>query len=205
MLLAVLSMKSIRPTDEIVREYDTYYLNDPHKWAIEVRNQFMLSVISEPKRLLDIGCGNGHTLVSVSRVYPDANLYGVDLSGVACRLTREKLPDVEIFQGLIEDYKPDVKFDWVLCLGVAEHFEDVRSVLRIIRKIEAEHYYFEIPNNLKYSRGGAGYRRLSVGSKQWEWHLPRHVWVSHFVEAGFVIEKTLVGKKRTWEFIWTLI
>jgi tRNA (guanine-N7-)-methyltransferase len=61
---------------------------------------------------VEIGCGNGHFLVSYASGRPDALLFGIDLKGRRCRRAREKaekrgLVNVHILHGPAESYLVD--------------------------------------------------------------------------------------------------
>lgn len=193
----------------LIAEYDAYFTEKPGKWAVEARNKFAVDVIlnvTHADTILDIGCGNGHTLAYFGNEFPDAKLYGIDISPVACDLARENSGAV-VECTFIEDYHPDMKFDIVLCMGTAEHFEHPVDGLKSIRELTGGYFYLEAPNNLSYSpgpSGNEGYRRLSVGSHQLEWHWTREQWEQAIAYAGFEVVRSLQGLKPAWEFVWLL-
>ena len=193
----------IHPLEE---EYDAWYREYPDKWTGQNRNEFMLTVIGwypEPESIIEIGCGNGHTLKTLSLAYPKAGIYGLELSGEALRLTKAKVPSVTTIHSALEEYT-DNGFDCVVCMGVAEHFENLGRSLLSLRDITDGICYLEVPNNLLYSPGEHCYRRLCRGSQQWEWHLTREEWEKQIEFADFRILESFVGQKAPWEFIWVL-
>lgn len=196
--------------DTLIAEYDRYFLNDPDKWTGPKRNQFAEKVLEKynitPDYILDVGCGNGHTLKHFKGVYPDAELHGLDLSPVACEIARQNVEGSVISKGFVENANFDVLFDLILCMGVAEHFLDIKNGLRAMRKLlyERELLYLEIPNCLQYDPGEEGYRRLSVGSRQMEWHLKRETWETLIIASGFTIIEAVKGLQPAWEFVWVL-
>lgn len=195
---------------DLVKEYDDYYTDNPRKWAVDARNQFAFEQIAkssqgqEPKTILDVGCGNGHTLKYFGQKYPQASLFGIDISPVASRLA-EANSGATVATCFIEDYKPEFGFDLVLCMGVAEHFADPLEGLKKIRALMPNGIlYLEIPDNTTYSPGGEGYRRLSVGSRQLEWHWTRDTWESVILKSGFGILDRVEGLKPAWRLVWLL-
>jgi SAM-dependent methyltransferase len=188
---------------DLIKEYDDFYNGDNNKWTDDVRNDFAYRHLEwyTPKRFLDIGCGNGHTIRYFQK-YFDCEFYGLDLSPVACTIARKTGATIE--QGFIEDYEPDVMFDMITCMGVAEHFVDVHRGLTAIKSILDGVLYLEVPNCLSYSPGGPGFRRLERGSRQWEWHLPRETWEEKIKSAGFEIVENIKGNRPFWEFVWVL-
>jgi SAM-dependent methyltransferase len=202
---------------ELIREYDAYYTEDPGKWTGAKRNRFAEQVLAQcdihPRALLDVGCGNGHTLKHFGALYPQAELYGMDLSPVACSIARQNVKGSTILNAFVEEFsEPSLYFDLILCMGVAEHFLSLRAGFRAMRNLLSKQdpkykqglLYLEIPNCLAYSLGEEGYRRLSCGSRQMEWHLPRERWEQIIQDTGFRIVKALTGKHPAWEFAWVL-
>lgn len=63
-------------------------------------------------KALDIGCGTGIVTHDIASHYPNAQVYGVDLSPVP--IVREKLPNIEYIQANFDDLtnprEPDSRF-----------------------------------------------------------------------------------------------
>jgi trans-aconitate methyltransferase len=193
--------------NDFIEEYDQRYRNDPNKWAMPERDAFMADVISRldtPESIIDIGCGNGHSLAYIDPLFPETDLYGIDLSMVALEQMMEKIPRATPIHGAIEDIADISEYDISICLGTAEHFIDLMDGLCALRKVTKKYCYMELPNNLDYSPGEHTFRKMTFGSKQWEWHLPRDKWEELFEEAGFSILESYSGKRNVWEFIWVL-
>ena len=191
----------------LIAEYDDWYKRKPKKWTSHARNLFMINKITQyppPRNLLDVGCGNGHTLQAVQGVYPDCQLYGMDISREALALTRKKVEGIQTIHKFVDQADLKMKFEWVLCMGVAEHFEDLMPSLKRLKALTGSYCYMEIPHCLNYSPGEETYRRLSSGSRQWEWHLTRDTWEQHLYAAGFEIVEAITGENRAWKFVWVL-
>ena len=196
--------------DELVLEYDHFYKLDPDLWdSPAVDEQACLIIKSHngnPWSILDVGCGNGHSLVKMRQEFPKAALYGIDLSGEAIRLASGKLPEAKFYQGYVEDFEPGGTFDVISVIGVAEHFIDIHRGLRSIARLMGRNglCYILAPNNLAYSPGPHTYRRLEGGSRQMEWHLDRGEWRQQISDAGLEIVAEYTGKSAVDEFIWML-
>lgn len=55
----------------LIEEYDLFYTKNPSIWIDDTRNRFALSALSSylkqaPVSVLDVGCGNGHTILEVA-------------------------------------------------------------------------------------------------------------------------------------------
>ncbi len=197
-----------RSREEIQQEYDEFYKANPNKWGGTDRSSFMIEqlrpIIPGPLTVLDFGCGQGIALENYQKSNPFAELYGIDISEEAIRLAKERVPDAHF---TTENEFEDIKtFGLVFCLGVAEHMEDLKSFLRELRgRLDRDGIcYIEVPHNLVYSKGPETFRRMTVGSKQVEWHLSRTKWEILLFDAGFNVIKRLKGPKPSWEYIWIL-
>ena len=193
---------------EIQREYDALYKSKPKKWSSLDRSNFMIEALkkhtSNVNTVIDIGCGIGVALENYGRHNPGAKLYGTDFSKEAISLSQKLIPNGRF---TTQDEFDDIKqFDLVMCLGVAEHVEDLPPFLISLKhKLTPNGFcYFEVPHNLEYSKGPETFRRLETRSRQWEWHYPREKWESLLLTAGFEIVEKCVGLNATWEFIWIL-
>lgn len=101
-----------------------------------------LSIIIPNKnaRILEIGCGDGTTLQYLhERGY--TNLTGMDISPVALKRAREKLPDeVELIQGAVDEFKGK-HWEYTVSCDVLEHVPPFRvtptlkTLLRITEKL----------------------------------------------------------------------
>jgi len=67
---------------------------DATRWSFLFGREALLKTaagITSPRRVLEIGCGTGRNLLSLCRLFPDAELTGVDLSGVMLDKAWQKL------------------------------------------------------------------------------------------------------------------
>ena len=187
-----------------VEFYDNIYTSSPRKWTNVDRDYTAFKALSEyvnePGRMLDYGCGNGHTLAFFWSQWPDTVYTGVDISDVALELTEKRVPGIYSFKEL-----PDGMWDAITIMGVAEHFKAPAAELGYIAKhLSPDGYlYLEVPNCLVYSNNGyEGFRQTTAGSWQNEWHWRRDTWEQMIEEAGLEIVKSYTGSVPAWEYIW---
>lgn len=192
------------------QEYDDRYKKNPQKWNIPDRDNFALEVIKwhieKPTNILDIGCGNGHTLELLAKEFPEAELTGLEISKEAIALASSKVPKAKFVEKYLENYTSRIKFDLIINLGTIEHIEDLDQSLINLKKLLKQDgiIYFEAPDNLVYSPGDHSFRRLRIGSKQVEWHLTRWEWETKFEKANLEIVNSYYGQKLSWRNIWVL-
>jgi 2-polyprenyl-3-methyl-5-hydroxy-6-metoxy-1,4-benzoquinol methylase len=197
-----------RTREEIQQEYNEIYRKNPNKWPSTEKVEFMYEMLDPyaptPNNILDFGCGTGVALDWYHKKNPFANPYGIDISEEAIKLAQAKVPDARFTtKNEFEDIKT---FDLIWCLGTAEHMYHLQDFL-IDMKSRLTYdglFYLEVPNCLDYSKGPEAFRRTKIGSHQVEWHLKRNTWERHILKAGFIIVKSIKGKKAPWEFIWIL-
>ncbi len=85
-------------------------------------------------RVLDACCGSGAELLGLARRFPEAQLFGVDLSVTMVDLGRRHLSEagVEAWLGLADVHSlpfPDASFELVVSVGAINNFADKRRAL----------------------------------------------------------------------------
>jgi SAM-dependent methyltransferase len=185
--------------DERIEEYNQIFIQSPGIWSGGIeRDLFVTNYFLQPLSILDIGCGNGHTLQRLHQIWPGTIMRGLDWSPAAIGAAKFRFPDGRFLCGEIDDVM--LPADLVLCMGVAEHFVDL-SELSKIRRLMKGQLYLEIPHNLLGSPDKSeGFRRYG---RQEEWHLERETW-EKIIKQDFDIVKSVVGLEPAWEFIWIL-
>lgn len=93
-------------------------------------------------RVLDAGCGTGHTAVRIARDFPGVQVTGLDLSqaSLAAARTRARMEGVqgnlELRHGTIEAPNLSGPFDYIIAAGVLHHLADplagARSLARLL-------------------------------------------------------------------------
>lgn len=194
----------------LVDEYNAFYLDSPNRWASASHDEYVYKTVAPygpAVNLLDIGCGNGHTLQYFSERWTKSRCVGVDLSDVAIELAQKRLPSGTFICEFWET-SALVNFDMVLCVGTAEHFPDPLAGLKRLHDALTDDSiaYLEAPNCIGYpgAKQEEGFRRIQIGSRQTEWHLYRDSWEVLIDKAGLNIRQSKTGPTIYSEFVWIL-
>ena len=190
-------------TQELTKFYNDTYTAHPGMWENWWRDENVCQTLGEypePKHLLDIGCGNGHTLERLRIYYPGIHLYGLEISEVAIRLAECGSSDAEFYCGRFEEMERPRKFDRIISLGVFEH---MKKPIRAFEKVKEwltddGLFYIEVPDNARKSP--QGWYTALVGT-QIEWHLSDGFWSKIITASGLNIDKHIVDVKGT-NLIW---
>lgn len=88
-----------------------------------------------------MGCGTGHTTLSLAKNFPEASFLGIDLSGISIQkanslASRQNMANVTFQKkDLREDLSGVGEFEIVLCLGVLHHIKNRQNVFRNIARL----------------------------------------------------------------------
>lgn len=176
--------------DTFAREHDIddYYARSGAliRWVEKRRLSAVSAMVAAEAndRVLEVGCGGGHVL----RLFPHADLTGVDVSGEMLAKARRNLEGyrVALLKGELDDLNlPARSFDRVICSEVLEHVVDPEAILRGIQRllrpdgrVVVTFPNDHLVNKIKSVIRGCGltflppFRRISWGGDQY--HL--HVW-----------------------------
>ncbi|MDO8652457.1 MAG: class I SAM-dependent methyltransferase [Undibacterium sp.] len=99
-----------------------------------------------PRRILDFGCGTGRSLPWLKKYFPEAQLWGYDLSKVSLQAAHDACPDATLVSQW--DDLIDVRFDAVLAANVFHHIpplEQLHALSQCCRVLEdfGEMFLFE--------------------------------------------------------------
>ena len=81
--------------------------------------------------VLDIACGHGDALRKIRSRYPAARLTGIDLNPWATRAAQEatlSAAHIDFINGDAFAYKPEQKFDFIICSQFTHHLTDQQVV-----------------------------------------------------------------------------
>ena len=142
-------------------------MNKQNKNALEINKEYSNNyvqkvIISKPEfikdylddvsieKIVDLGCGDGNFLKSVSKFFPNKKLYGTDISDRRISGLKTQNPSFELNCGDIcsTPYESSF-FDFVNCEVVIEHVEDDKSLVSEIARILKPGKFLHISSVIK--------------------------------------------------------
>ncbi|MBF0106003.1 MAG: methyltransferase domain-containing protein [Deltaproteobacteria bacterium] len=134
----------VRVVDEFMT-YQSQVANTYDRRAIEA-----LGFPRNIKRVLDIGCGNGHHLKNLKALFPDSSWVGIDINSQLIKKAgqlHEGSKDVTFKNISVFDYKPDAPFDAVFSTitlqYLADRMDDFFKQLDLFLKPGGAVFFFE--------------------------------------------------------------
>jgi len=94
---------------------------------------------NKPKRILDFGCGAGRSLPYLEQYFPDAELWGYDVSPASLEVAAQRVPRAKLFSDW--SILADTHFDAIVAANVFHHIppEQRQPALSLCRQVLAEH------------------------------------------------------------------
>ena len=157
-------------------------------------------------RILDLGCGPGRLTVALKDRFPQAEVWGVDVSGPMVRYAHMRAADlgkdVHFVQGLAEDTGfPDGHFDFVMAYIL---FHEVpasatRAIVKEVHRITRPGGVFQAIDFQAEQRPPTPYRSFR---RWWDHRWNNEVWRNEFqdmhfaneiAERGFAVRKSKKG------------
>lgn len=200
--------------DTFAREHDIddYYARSGTliRWVERRRLAAISAMVAAEANdsVLEVGCGGGHVL----RLFPQANLTGVDVSGEMLRKARQNLRGyrVELLKGELDDLDlPARSFDKVICSEVLEHVVDPEAILRGIQRllrpdgrVVVTFPNDHLVNKIKAMIRASGltilppFRRISWGGDHYHLHVWRVSEMRELLSRFFEVEETRYAPSR---------
>lgn len=154
-------------------------------------------------RVLDVGCGEGFTLVNLGRNRIGKLYEGVDYSRNAIKLGKKLYPGLNLKEANIYElpYEND-SFDLIVCTEVLEHLEYPKKALREIKRVAKKYIALSVPNEPFFTLANLlrGRYIKSFGNH------PEHI--NHWTGGGFkkfIRRNGLKVSATKYPFPWTLV
>lgn len=102
---------------------------------------------TKPKRVLEIGCGEGHIVEIVKKMFPECYYVAVDIDNELIKLAKERGAD-EIGISETDPIKlpyEDNSFDLVLMIEVLEHLHKPYEAIVEAKRLTKKHFLASVP------------------------------------------------------------
>lgn len=87
-------------------------------------------------QILDVGCHGGLLTAEIAKKYPEAKIFGIDLSERAIKYAQKKYPAIRFLVARGEKISfPTSHFDLVTCFEVLEHVPKPSVILKEIKRV----------------------------------------------------------------------
>ncbi len=175
--------------------------NDQDQIHAGTANRLPVPADGKVKRILDLGCGIGQLAISLKERFPDAEVWGLDVSGPMIRYGHMRAVDlgvdVNFVQRLAEDtHFPDNHFDIVTSYLIHHELpgQISKDVLREAHRIARPGgYYYPVD----FRSGTASRRRSAYGTFRswWDHRWNGEIWRMEFAALAFEDEMEKAGLK----------
>jgi SAM-dependent methyltransferase len=106
-----------------------------------------LAATERPRRVLEVGCGEGVVLATLTARLPGARFDGLELDETALEQARARCPGARLVRGDgCELPFGDQSFDLVVCLEVLEHLPEPARALRELRRVARAGCLLSVPH-----------------------------------------------------------
>ena len=106
-----------------------------------------LAASERPRRILEVGCGEGIVLATLAARLPGTRFDGLELDETALEQARVRCPGAKLVRGdACELPFGDRSFDLVVCLEVLEHLPEPARALRELRRVARGGCLLSVPH-----------------------------------------------------------
>lgn len=131
-------------TDYYENDYATYYerpgTGQFHAARYKAIWDWIISVLppATPRRVLDIGCGQGMLMEHIKRSFPNAEVMGVEPSHFNTEIARSK--GFEVFEGRLEAFAQESNDPWdlIVSTNVIQHVADPAEFLSAVDSLSGK-------------------------------------------------------------------
>jgi SAM-dependent methyltransferase len=161
-----------------------------------------LAASERPRRILEVGCGEGIVLATLAARLPGSRLDGLELDEPALKAARKRCPGATLVRGDACALPfGDQSFDLVVCLEVLEHLPEPARALRELRRVARAGCLLSVPHEPFFRLGnllrGRNVTRLGDPTD----HLQH--WGAR--EFTAFCERELAVRTRTTAFPWLIV
>jgi SAM-dependent methyltransferase len=135
----------------MARTYDMF-LSDHREWFQQIRTSVLADILPNAKTVCDIGCGTGHTAISIAK--QATKVFALDVSSTMCRLARANAKKanarISVIQADMRSFQLPEPADVVLAeFDVLNHLEAKSSLATVAESVNRAlvpggYFYFDV-------------------------------------------------------------
>lgn len=91
--------------------------------------------VKKPRRILDFGCGSGRSLPYLDHYFPEADLWGYDVSTASLKIASQRIPRAKLFSDW--DAITGIHFDLIVAANVFHHIPPAQRQQLLTRCYES--------------------------------------------------------------------
>lgn len=105
-------------------------------WHINKLKIVIRFIPGTPKKILDVGCASGWFIFRISKKFPKAQCYGIDIYDKGIKYAKKVYPKIKfkVADAHKIPYKKNT-FDLVICTEVLEHLDDPQIAILEIKRV----------------------------------------------------------------------
>jgi ubiquinone/menaquinone biosynthesis C-methylase UbiE len=173
--------------------------NEQDQLHIRMANGLPLPRDGKVKRILDLGCGDGRFTASLKERFPDAEVWGIDISAPLLRYGHMRARDLGIDINLSQRDAEDTKFEANSFDIVTSHIINHEIPTEHNKKVIAEAYRLTRPGGYYYpidfQNAGAKGAAFAQYRRWWDHRWNEEPWSPEFVAFDFDSEMEKAGFK----------
>lgn len=165
----------------------------------------LLDLEFEGDVILDAGCGEGFGALNILSKYPDAKVFGVDLSGEAVAASRAIVPQMPTAVGDVTRLPfADKQFDVVVSLEVLEHLPQPELAVEMYKRLSRRYIFLSVPNEPIFRT-----LRMLEGSDLLRWgDHPEHINHWNFISFPRFLQRQglkVIARRVPFPFTWVIV
>jgi len=149
-------------------------------------------------RIIDIGCGTGHTVLEIAKHFPEHQFLGIDNSEQSLSIARNRAKQLNVrnirfqkenIEGSLSDLG---RFDIILCLGVLHHTKNLTTILQRIVQLLREDghiflWFYGYYGRLKHNLNQQFLKKICSKMEESKMFLIAEEFVKH-IKEGYILD-----------------
>ena len=174
---------------------------------MNITHETMKELVKElkPKKILDLGSGNGLCSSEIRTDNPEARFLLVDKNETILKMAQEK--GFEVYKSAIEKFETKQKYDLIILSAILEHLEKPEKALQKAHRFLKKdgHIVVNVPSKPEivgdqiawiYRRARHGIQKTKIIEQEHKQLKTSKEWTEMIQRNGFKIEKIMCGSVK---------